>query len=100
MQSQIITESNYVKRYALSLLRPERDRPHGPPTTHPGFFVQFDLVERKINCFLFLTRCGGSEVIEILQFLFTMQSLSPFRGVGWGRNRAGYQHLDYRIRSA
>jgi hypothetical protein len=53
MQSQITTESNYVKRYALSLLRPERDRPHGPPTTHPGFLVQFDLVERKINCFLF-----------------------------------------------
>jgi hypothetical protein len=39
MQSQISTESNYVKRYALSLLRPERDRPHGPPTTRPSFLV-------------------------------------------------------------
>jgi hypothetical protein len=51
MQSQITTESNYVKRYALSLLRPERDRPHGPPTTHPGFFVQFDLVEKRLIVF-------------------------------------------------
>ncbi|OQD87046.1 hypothetical protein PENANT_c006G03409 [Penicillium antarcticum] len=40
MQSQITTESNYVKRYALSLLRPERDRPHGPPT--PSFVFPLD----------------------------------------------------------
>jgi hypothetical protein len=85
----------------LCLFRAQSGIAHMDPLQPtPVFFVQFDLVEKKINCFLFLTRCGGSEVIEILQFLFSMQSLSPFRGVGWGRNRAGYQHLDYRIRSA